>query len=99
MLIGGRSILPLDIFPLMGRFPETHAGLFQLVRPQREADRLTLRVAYDPAIATGSLDDLARRIEDHVATALQVPVTVKLLTHEEILRNGPPTKIPRVVKS
>lgn len=98
MLIGGRSILPIDLFPLMGHFPETHAGLFQLVRAQREADRLTLRVAYDPAVTQGSLDDLARRIEDHISTALRVPVSVQLLTHEEILRNGPPTKIPRVVK-
>jgi hypothetical protein len=29
---------------------------------------------------------------------LQVPVTIDLLPNAELLKNGPPNKIPRVVK-
>jgi phenylacetate-CoA ligase len=98
MLIGGRSVLPVDIFPLMQQFPETHAGLFQLVRARREADTLELRVGYDPAALRCTLAELAGRLGHALGSALGVPVAVALLPDEELLRNGPPNKIARVVK-
>lgn len=98
MIIQGRSVLPLDIFPLMQRFPETCTGLFQLVRASREADELNLRVGYAPAALAGSEADLAARVKESFSAALGIPVNVQLLPNAELLKNGPPNKIPRVVK-
>jgi phenylacetate-CoA ligase len=99
MLIQGKSILPMDIFPFIGGFAETTSGLFQLVRPRREADELRLRVGYEPAALQGSADDLAARIGAKAQDVLGVPVQIELRTNEELLKNGPPNKIPRVTKS
>lgn len=97
IVIAGRSILPIDIFPLMQRFEETRAGLFQLVRPARELDELVVRAGYDEALSVSS-DELATRIAAEISTVLQVPTRVELVTNEALLKNGPPNKIPRVVK-
>lgn len=98
MLIGGRSVLPADIFPLMQQFPETRTGLFQLVRARREAQALHLRVGYDPAALAGSLGELAARVGAGLVAALGIPVQIDLLPNAELLKNGPPNKIARVVK-
>jgi phenylacetate-CoA ligase len=99
MLIQGRSILPMDIFPLMEQFPETRTGLFQMVRPQREMDALTLRIGYDESALTDGVEALGARIADTLSSTLQVPVIVETVSNESLLKNGPPNKIPRVVKS
>lgn len=98
MIIQGRSVMPLDIFPLMQQFPETRTGLFQLVRAQREADVLRLRVGFEPSALTGTEKELAGRVTEAFGTALGIPVRVDLLPNAELLKNGPPNKIPRVVK-
>ncbi|HEX8595007.1 MAG TPA: phenylacetate--CoA ligase family protein [Pseudomonas sp.] len=98
MLVQGRSILPIDIFPLMEQFPETRTGLFQMVRPQREVDFLTVRVGYEEAALTTSLEQLAANIADLVSTSLQVPVKIQLVSNQALLKDGPPNKIPRVTK-
>lgn len=99
VLIQGRSILPVDIFPLMQQFPEAHAGLFQMVRPQRELDALTLRVGYDESALTDDVRALGSRIAHTLSLTLQVPVVVEAVSNESLLRSGPPHKIPRVVKA
>ncbi|WP_256352568.1 hypothetical protein [Pseudomonas sp. PDM31] len=101
MLIQVSSILPIDIFPLMEQFPEAHTGLFQLVRSQREMDVLTLCVGYDESALTDGVQALGARIADTLLSTLQVqvPVIVELISNESLLENGPPHKIPRVVKS
>ncbi len=99
MLIQGRSVLPLDIFPLMHQFPATQSALFQLVRPQREADVLKLRVGYAAELLTGSKDELADAICAAVKAALGVSAEVELVENTELLKNGPPNKIPRVTKA
>jgi phenylacetate-CoA ligase len=91
-------VMPLDIFPLMQQFAETRTGLFQLVRAQREADQLTLRVGFEPSALAGSESELAGRVSEAFAAALGIPVKVALLPNAELLKNGPPNKIPRVVK-
>lgn len=99
MVIRGRSVLPIDIFPLMQQFPETGSGLFQLVRKQREAEALRLRVGYDPAHLSTSEAELSGRIGEAVGASLGIPVQVELVTNENLLKNGPPNKIPRVTKA
>jgi phenylacetate-CoA ligase len=96
MIIRGRSVMPLDLYPLMQGFAETQAGLFQIVKAQREADELRLRVGYDASVLVGSEADLAARVAEGVGAALEVPVRVELLRSEELLKSG--HKIARVIK-
>ncbi|MAZ90070.1 MAG: CoF synthetase [Cellvibrionaceae bacterium] len=99
MLIQGKSILPIDIFPLIGNVKETSSGLFQLIRPQREADILNLRVGYDQNSLETPTDELAGRLTDLISSKLDIPVNIHLTDNAELLKNGPPNKIPRVTKS
>lgn len=98
MLIQGKSVLPMDIFPLMQRNPATRMALFQMIRPRREADLLRVRVGYDAAALTGTADTLKTQITDTIAEALAVPVEVQLVENAVLLQSGPPNKIPRVTK-
>lgn len=96
MIIQGRSVMPLDLFPLMQQFPETQAGLFQIVKAQREADQLRVRVGYDASLLESSESELGARIASRLGTALEMPVRVELVRSEELLKSG--HKIPRVIK-
>jgi phenylacetate-CoA ligase len=73
-------------------------GLFQIVRPRREVDVLRLRVGY-ANVAAGDLtrvrDDLVAAVE----AAVGVAPDVELVPEAELLRLGPPHKIPRVAKT
>lgn len=96
MIVQGRSVMPLDLFPLMQQFPETQAGLFQIVKAQREAEQLRLRVGYDASLLKGSENELSEHIARSLGTSLEIPVKVELLRSEELLKSG--HKIPRVIK-
>jgi phenylacetate-CoA ligase len=97
IVVDGRSVLPVDVWPAIEAVPETQAGLFQIVRPAREVDRLHLRVGYARA-GTGGLGALRDRVADAVHAELGVAAQVELVEQEVLLRQGPPHKIPRVVK-
>jgi phenylacetate-CoA ligase len=95
-LIQGVSVLPRDIQGIVEQQPETRAALFQIIRPQAEMDVLRLRVGYDEA--TGNPADLAARLNNSVTAILKVPCEVELVPNAELLKLGPPQKIPRVTK-
>ena len=99
MLIQGKSILPIDIFPIIGSIEECNSGLFQLIRATREADILNLRVGYDSQSLTTDTAELNQRVADLVSSQLNIPVNIQLTENAELLKNGPPNKIPRVTKS
>jgi phenylacetate-CoA ligase len=94
VVVEGRSILPGDLWAAVEGVPETRAGLFQIIRPQREADVLRIRVGTDDLDATG----LADRVADAVQAAVGVRPDVELVDEAVLLRQGPPHKIPRVTK-
>src|SRR5690554_364584 len=98
MVIDGKSVLPMDILPIIQDQPETGAGLFQLIRKSREADTLSVRVGHDPEQLESSAEELRKRLVDLIHGQLQVPVDIELCDNEELLRLGPPHKIPRVTK-
>jgi phenylacetate-CoA ligase len=81
------------VWPAIEDVPETASGLFQVVRPAREVDRLQLRVGY-----ARLADGLQGRVEDAVEARLGVRPVVELVEQQALLRQGPPHKIPRVVK-
>jgi phenylacetate-CoA ligase len=93
VVVDGRSVLPIDLWPAIEEVPETAAALFQIIRPSREVDRLTLRVGY-----ADLTPDLRGRVEDAVESHLGVRPEVELVEQGVLLRMGPPHKIPRVVK-
>ena len=96
VVVDGASVLPGDIWGAVESIDET-SGLFQLIRPAREVDRLRLRVGYGNA-GPGGLPALRARIEDAVEEAVGVRPEVDLVERDELLRQGPPHKIPRVTK-
>lgn len=99
ILIQGRSVMPKDLLPIVQGNQETSAGLFQIVRTNREMDRLRLRVGYALEFLTGDSNELAGRLLEQVQVALDIPVDIELCDNQELLKLGPPHKIPRVTKS
>jgi phenylacetate-CoA ligase len=99
VLVGGRSVMPVDIWSHVQSQPESIAGLFQVIRQQRELDVLQVRVGYDPGVLRDSPEKLAGRIACALEDALHVPCRVTAVEEGELLKLGPPHKIPRVSKS
>jgi phenylacetate-CoA ligase len=97
VLVEGRSVMPGDVWAAIEEVPETSAALFQIVRTQREMDRLRIRVGYADDGPKG-LDDVRTRVHDAVQAALDVDPDIELVANEVLLRQGPPHKIPRVTK-
>lgn len=97
LLVEGRSVLPRDVWEAVESVPECRMGLFQLLRPAREVDHLELRVGHDGSAA--DLDELADRVAEAVEDALGVAARIQLVPEEQLLRLGPPHKIPRVAKA
>lgn len=94
-VVGERSILPRDVWAAIESVPETAAGLFQIIRPQRVLTELRLRVGYD---GTPDRADLTRRVADAVEAAIGIRPVVELEANSELVKLGPPHKIPRVAK-
>ena len=95
VIVGGRSILPTDVWPIVELQAECEHGIFQIIRPRREMDRLRLRVGY---AGTPNIDDLRARVITAIGEKLGLIPEVELLPQERILATGSFTKIPRTVK-
>jgi phenylacetate-CoA ligase len=96
LLVNGKSILPSDIWGAVEDVAETAAGLFQIIRPQREVTELKLRVGYE---GEPDLDDVTKRVADSVEAAVGIRPVIELMPNTEIVKFGPPHKIPRTAKS
>ncbi len=99
ILVGGRSVLPRELMAHVELEPESRANLFQIVRSAREMDKLTLRVGYDVSRLADTEAELRGRLESRLKDALDIPLEVELIDEQELLKLGPPHKIPRVTKS
>jgi phenylacetate-CoA ligase len=95
-IVQGRHVLPRDIQRLVEVHAETKTCLFQIIRPQTIMDALRLRVGYEIHLLTGSTDSLAARLAQSISAALGVRVEIELVPSDELLKLGPPQKIPRV---
>ena len=62
------------------------------IRAQREVSELKLRVGYD---GDSDLTDLANRVAQAVEKAIGLRPTIELMPNTEIVKFGPPHKIPR----
>lgn len=95
VIVQGTGVLPCDVWPVIEEIDECYAALFQVIRTQREMDTLRLRVGYD---GEPDLEELAQRIAAAVEAALGLRPDVELQPSAELLKLGPPHKIPRTAK-
>jgi len=98
VVVEGRSVVPTDVWAAVESVPATSAGFFQLIRPQREVDVLRLRVGYRSPLAEpeGAVRDA---VANAVFEAVGLVPAIELVPNDELLRLGPPQKIPRVAKA
>ncbi|GAA2409828.1 phenylacetate--CoA ligase family protein [Actinomadura vinacea] len=97
-LVQGTPVVLRDVWQAVEAEPETAAGVFQIVRPSREVDRLRVRVGYDPAM-TADTADLAARLRAGIAERTGVEARLELHTEEELMSTvRSVAKFPRVVK-
>jgi phenylacetate-CoA ligase len=99
ILIGGVGILPRQVQQVVEGIEEARAGLFQIIRTDRRMDALRVRIGYDARLLSGTPDDFARKSQAILAEKFGVPAIVTVTPNEELLKLGPPHKIPRVAKS
>ena len=96
MVVDGTSVLPVDVWGAVESVEACRLGLFQIVRPGRVTDRLVVRVGYQNTPLAR-----LRAVRDEVAGAIEAAVglepRVELVPVPELLAQGPPHKIPRVV--
>jgi phenylacetate-CoA ligase len=99
VVVEGHSVLPMDIWRAVESVPETAAGYFQLIRTGREMPALRVRIGLDATTGgrsrTAVLADLTEAVRDAVGIAPQID----LVDSAELLKLGPPHKIPRVASS
>ncbi|SNQ49320.1 Coenzyme F390 synthetase [Frankia canadensis] len=100
-VVAGRAVLPHEVWSIVEQEEETETGLFQIIRPQREVERLRVRVGFEDS---GEVDlaDLCRRLTASLSSRLGIPADlVDLLpeTADQLLRRGSAAKVPRVAKS
>jgi phenylacetate-CoA ligase len=98
IVVDGRSILPRELWQPVERVDACALGLFQVVRPAREVDRLCVRVGYAPGWEA-RLTEVRDELKDAIHTAVGVEPDVELVPNDALLRLGPPHKIPRVVRA
>jgi phenylacetate-CoA ligase len=98
IVVQGRSVLPVDLWDAIESVDACAAGLFQVLRPAPASDRLAIRVGYATAWGAqlGVVDDAVR---DAVEDAIGIRPHVELVPDAELLRLGPPHKIPRVARA
>jgi phenylacetate-CoA ligase len=96
ILVAGIPILPAQVLALVESVPEARAGLFQIIRTAPEMDTLRVRVGYDDSLLKDAPADLAGRVQEMLTSRLGVPSSVEAIHNNELLKLGPPHKIPRV---
>jgi phenylacetate-CoA ligase len=97
VVVDGRSVVPADIVPILEAIPATNTALFQVIRTTSHIDRLRVRVGHRDDMPV-ALDSLRVDITDAIEAALGVSCDVELVEQSRLLEQGPPHKIPRVVR-
>lgn len=98
IVVDGVSVLPIDVWEAVETVDACRLGLFQIVRPQRQVDTLRLRVGHD-GVGANRLTALADEVRAAVLASVGVEPEVELVANQDLLRLGPPHKIPRVARA
>ncbi len=99
MMVGDTVIMPRLVQEMIECHAPARAGLFQFVRPSNDMDHLHLRVGYEEQHLNGSLDKFGDDLRDSLTAQLSVTVKIELTPVSELLKLGPPHKIPRITKA
>lgn len=94
VVVDGRTILPIDVWPAVESVDACDLGLFQVIREAPKMDRLRLRVGHHAPDA--HRDAVRDEVTSSVESQLGVVAEIELVSDAELLRLGPPHKIPRV---
>jgi phenylacetate-CoA ligase len=98
IIVSGRSVLPMHVRMAIEEEFETRAGLFQIIKFQAQMDELRLRVGHNPAALRTTAAELGQRLQSKLEAVLKLTVSIDLVPDAELLKLGPPHKIPRVTK-
>lgn len=103
VVVGEHVVMPGEVWAAVEQVEECSAGLFQLVRPQREVEVLRLRVGYNPervAELGVTLEDLRNRVIASVQNEVGVVPDIELLPEPELMiRAKAANKFARIVKA
>lgn len=99
IVVGDTVVMPKTVQAIIEMHGAARAGLFQFVRPSNEMDHLHLRVGYEDQYLEVSLERFAADLRASVGDSLNVEVKVELTPISELLKLGPPHKIPRMTKA
>ncbi len=98
MVVQGRTVVPMDVWGALEHIPATEDGVFQVVRPAREVDDLTVRVGYRESLVPANRVDA---LHDEVVAAIEAHIGIEprleLMPESRLL--GQANKVVRVVKS
>jgi phenylacetate-CoA ligase len=95
--VAGTPVVLGDVWAAVESLPETHDGMFQIIRSSPSVDRLRLRVGYEPS-RTSDLEGLRLRLKDVVTTKVGVEPDIDLVSVDELIsRSSSVAKFPRVV--
>lgn len=95
IIVDGNTLLPISIWPTIESQNESKAGLFQIVRPPEPEAFLRLKVGY---AGNPDLASLEQRLKDEIRRQLGVDSRLELVPNDDLLKLGPPHKIPRIIK-
>jgi phenylacetate-CoA ligase len=99
VIVDGTAVLPMDIWRAVESVHESAAGYFQLIRTAREMPTLKVRVGHDLKLGTRPLTAVLADLTDAIEQSVGVVAEIELVDNEDLLRLGPPHKIPRVASS
>ncbi len=99
VVVAGRAILPRDLQTVIEADRPTRAGLYQIVRYAPQMESLRVRIGYEAQAHEGPVQNLADRLQEALAEALAVAVEVEMTLNENLLKLGPPHKIPRITNN
>lgn len=94
--VNGQPIMPKDVWSAIETIPETKMGLFQIICPTTSLDTLRVRIGYSQC---DDMDNLRHRLEGSIASVTGIDPVIELVPNDELLKLGPPHKIPRTAKS
>jgi phenylacetate-CoA ligase len=98
-IVSDRLVMPRELLSIIEGERATRAGLYQIIRYAAKMEVLRVRVGHDPSVCVEGTATLAARLGEQLSAALEVRVAVEIVADAELLKLGPPHKIPRVTKS
>jgi phenylacetate-CoA ligase len=96
--VGARTVVPNDVWKVVEKVPATADAQFQVLRGPSAGGTLTARIGYDPDLAADPAA-LEVQLRGELASALELPAAVELVTLDALLAARAGTKLRRVVES